>query len=98
MSLHQRLARLEGRCPPVVGATRITIEQPEGGIESDQVMIPGAFSGQATRSCTPEAFPRLYPDGQIIRHIILEYHEPVPSNSLAGHWLASDPARAVGEP
>ena len=87
--LHGRLRHLEthGHAGPVRGY-RIMRQTPRGEITGDVVMVPGGRPGAAPRICSPAEFEALYPDGVILKHLILEDDgQPAQPGSLMAEWF-----------
>ena len=87
MDLRARLNRLHGRIAPHTVGMRVTLHDPDGAITSDRVIIPGT----PFRYCAPEDFPCLYPHGEIVSQIILEYADDPARRSLLRTWLDAEP-------
>jgi hypothetical protein len=91
MSLRARLDRLQGRVSPRVAGMRVTLYDLDGAVTTDRVLIPGSQPGVLPRYCAPEDFPRLYPHGEIVSQIILEYADDLARRSLLQTWLDAEP-------
>ncbi len=91
MDLRARIARLQQHVAPGVRGLRVTLHDPDGAITTDRVILHGLQPGALPRYCDVDDFPRLYPHGEIVRPIILEYTDEPERPSLLGTWLDAEP-------
>ncbi len=91
MNLLHRLLTLEGRITPGVRGARLTLCDVDGAATFARVLVSGSSPGERSRSCAPADFARLYPRGEIARHLVLEDTDEAEPNSLLQTWLDAEP-------